>query len=265
DGKVDPTFELCDTGLSAVTPLCLQTEITAGTKTLSDCGCTAEVLTPGGLEECRPSVCGNGVIQKDAGEECDPPQPGACSTSCKLEIEPCTACMLEFDFRDTEGLSTCPGAAGFLSDTKTLGGVDTAGLGCLGDPACFKLWSCAVETNCLNESGTGFFGCYCGDGVSIGDCSAPSFVPTGSCKDEVLEAREAQQGFPFKENAELISEISLDPTPRDGRYPSANIARTLIEGCLDSAVLQSDLEAAKAADRLGPYTVDQCLAACIKP
>ena len=270
DGVITTPFEGCDTALTPeATPLCLQSELDAGSKQLEDCGCTAVEQIAGAPPLCAWSVCGNGLVQPEVGEECEPPGEGACTNDCKLSIDACTECLSSFDIRDSEvndGSMLCVGSAGFASEEI----LETIGWGCLENASCFKMWHCMQESGCYaaaDEGTGGLARCYCGLDVTLADCTSPTFVPEGLCLAEISKAFEAELGAPPNNVQDLFAGFSPPNPPgfvnnTTGLPQGGSIAFTIAEQCLNRETLLNDLSLAETAGKLSD-TAQACYNTCI--
>jgi hypothetical protein len=169
---------------------------------------------------------------------------------------------LAFDYRDTPGIYACPGAMGLTSEVLPLYGEDFPGWGCLENAACFGMFSCIQRSGSMSVGGFAPF--YCGFDVPINDCYAPDFVPQGPCVQEIVDAFTEQEGAPPLDANDIFQQINTGQVGEVNGVPQwANRARSLAELCLVESRLAPDLQAAFDAGRLGTFTVQQCLDACI--
>ena len=152
-----------------------------------DCEVVGSAISGRGGLLCPPGckiLCGNGIIDAQSGEACDPPDGQSCDTNCQRipgTAEPgvCNACLNNI----CGGSGACAG----------LSGVDATN--CQALYGCMKsnLGACVV-----NSSGSGDL-CYCGNSP---DCATS---PNGGCKEQ-LEAV-AQTNIP----SEVLSQLATNP------------------------------------------------------
>lgn len=235
DGTRDERFEECDppgTGLA-----CTEAQYDASP---SQCACDAN---------CLRTVCGNGVLQ--AGEACDPPGP-VCSDTCELLEDECTSCIRRID--PSIGGYSCGGAPWLEGDPSFA----AFSAGCLNDDACFALWTCFQTTQCAQSE---LYRCYCGN-VAADACERPSYLPTGPCKDQFIDAFQAQFQYEPQSNSEILDRYS-DPSVPPGGYASYFIANDLAQFCLVPDGRSSPLRAILEANGLSAPEVDACVEACL--
>jgi hypothetical protein len=96
-------------------------------------------------------------------------------------------------------------------------------VGCLNEPSCLAMWDCMRESQCGLE--TGIAACYCGANADFNACEAASYVPTGACKNEFLDAFEAQWGRPPTGNSEVLSGVLPGPGNNNPYAAAINIAQ----------------------------------------
>jgi len=150
DASAPNTTYTCPVGIQV-----LQVKVSDG-----ECGDTGAVRVA-----CNSSLCGDGKVDPDQGEECDPPNQATCDSTCS-PVSPCRTC----------------------ED----GACDPQQAGCAGLTGP-RLQSCTALVACIRSSGCaagGDFGtCYCGH-ANAPQCAAGR--GNGLCKSQIEAAAESK-------------------------------------------------------------------------
>lgn len=195
---------------------------------------------------CELEVCGNGIVQPQLGEQCDPDVTGRCENCKLLQQDACTECVLQVDLFRV--LATNPSKS--FSATECFSGVALLdkspyeadeglsvgeygmpnGLRCLTSPDCAAAWQCLVNSRCF--LGAPSHECYCGAGTQVVECGTQTWEwASGECKEPLLNAFIAQFGRAPTNNQEFL-QYWQDASGSNG-YPLFSAA-TLGLTCLTS-------------------------------
>lgn len=165
---------------------------------------------------CKEEVCGNGVVQAQLGEQCDPDVSGVCENCKFVQQDACTECVLEIDIWKTLSdpsryvSSECVGI-GVLDQSTYQDEVGASvppglpnGIRCLGNPDCLAAWQCFADSRCLLNARN--HECYCGQGTDVIECNGkPPSWASGVCKDAMIGAFTAQFNRPPVTNDEMLT------------------------------------------------------------